>query len=273
MNYNYLALRNIEDDYLNACRKIIALGTTMKNRTDTEAINLFGIRLEHDMPLGLPVFTTKKVFFKGCVYELLWFLKGDTNIKYLTDNNIHIWDAWADKQGELGPIYGKQWISCGKHKINQVQNCIDLIKNDPTSRRILIDAWTVDDLPEMALLPCHILYQFYPNVVTKELSMQVYMRSADMFLGIPFDIAEGGLLLELVAKITGYIPHKLIYILGNAHIYTNHIEQMHEQVNRIVKHCPTIDFPKKKSIFDYVYEDFKLLNYNPAGSLPGKIAI
>lgn len=267
-------LHNIEYDYLNTCKDILNYGYKFDDRTGTGTRNLFGIKMEHDMNCGLPVFTTKKVFFKGCLHELLWFISGSTNIKYLTDNNVHIWDGWIDENGELGPVYGKQWRKCGQKQIDQLQNCIDLIKNNPYSRRILMDLWTVDELEEMSLPPCVMVYQFFPNPITKELSLQVYQRSADIFLGVPFDICESGLLLSLVADITGYKPSKLIYIIGNAHIYNNHIEQVKEQIQRKPKDCPKLIINNHyNNINEYTFNDFQLINYNPDPAIKAPISI
>lgn len=264
---------SIETQYLNLAKQLLLFTKARPNRTGINTFSTFGIRLEHNMADGFPLLTTKKIFFKGCVHELLWFLKGSTNIKYLVDNGVHIWDAWADEKGELGPVYGKQWIDCGPTHINQVEECIKAIKEDPYSRRIIINAYHVPDIKDMALPPCHVLYQFYCKPDTKQLSLQVYMRSADVFLGLPFDIAEGGLLLSLVAEVTGYKPDKLIYILGDAHIYENHREQMLEQVMRTPYKLPKLKLAPETNIFDYTFEDIKLIDYKAHSALKGKVAV
>lgn len=252
---------------------VLTAGIERRNRTGINAISTFGNYWFHDMEQGLPILTTKKINIKACIHELLWFLKGDTNIKYLNDNDIHIWDPWADKNGDLGPIYGKQWTYSGPKHINQVQYVIDEIRNNPLSRRIIIDGWNPSDLEDMALPPCHILYQFYAEPEDKRLSLIVYMRSADIFLGVPFDIAEGGLLLSLIAKITGYKPHFLTYFFGDAHIYTNHVKQLGIQMERECLPLPTLELSYKKCIEDYTFEDFNIINYKHHGALKGDIAV
>lgn len=259
--------------YKNLVSRVLKEGTLRKNRTGVDCISKFGESLRHDMSKGLPILTTKKVFIKGCIHELLWFLRGDTNIKYLQDNGVHIWDAWADENGNLGPVYGAQWIKSGINKINQVQYVIDEIRNNPLSRRILINAWSASDLAVMALPPCHIIYQFYVDVKNKRLNLSVYMRSADLFLGVPFDIAEGGILLSMVAKVTGYTPGELLYTFGDAHIYKNHIDAIRTQLSRPCFTLPTLDIPYKNSIFDYEYVDFKIENYKSHGIIKGEVAV
>ena len=259
------------EEYKYLVGNIIRNGERRPNRTGIDTISCFGKFLQHDMSKGLPILTTKKINIKACIHELLWFLSGDTNIKYLNDNGVHIWDAWADKNGDLGPVYGKQWVDCDG--INQVQQVIDEIKNNPYSRRLIINAWNPRDLDKMALPPCHILYQFYAKPETKQLSLIVYMRSADMFLGVPFDIAEGGLLLSLVAKVTGYIPDKLKYYFGDAHIYINHLDIIRKQILHSCYALPTLELPFKESIFDYTYEDFSIIGYKSHGYMKGEVAI
>lgn len=252
---------------------VLKNGTLRQNRTGIDTISTFGASLRHNMAKGLPILTTKKIYTKGCIHELLWFLKGDTNIKYLVDNNVHIWDAWADGNGDLGPVYGKQWIASGPKQINQVQACVNSIITDPYSRRHIIDAWNPSDLSDMALPPCHILYQFYPRPETRELSLSVYMRSADIFLGVPFDIAEGGLLLCMMAQITGYMPAELIYTFGDAHIYINHLNAIKTQMTRKCYALPRLELNSRDSIFDYEYSDFKITGYKSHGALKGEVAI
>lgn len=260
-------------EYLNLAKAVLAEGKKRTNRTGIDTVSIFGAVLEHDMSKGMPILTTKKVNFKACVHELLWFLKGDTNIKYLTDNGVHIWDAWADKNGDLGPVYGRQWISSGPKKVNQVDYVINEIKNNPYSRRIIIDSWNPSDMQDMALPPCHVLYQFYADPVSKQLSLQVYMRSADIFLGLPFDIAEGALLLSMIAKVTGYTPNKLRYVLGDAHIYVNHLEQIEKQLSRSTFELPKLELPEADSIYDYTFDDIKLIDYKHHSFLKGDVAV
>lgn len=259
--------------YLNLVNRVLHTGITRPNRTGIDTLSIFGESIQHDMSLGMPVLTTKKVNFRACVVELLWFLRGDTNIKYLQDNNVHIWDAWADANGNLGPVYGKQWVESGKNRINQVDYVINEIKHNPYSRRIILDAWSPSDLADMALPPCHVLYQFYADPASNSLDLQVYMRSADLFLGLPFDIAEGALLLSLIAKITGYTPRKVKYTLGDAHIYKSHLTQVGIQLEREPLVLPTLKIAKKESIYDYDINDIELLNYEHHGFLKGEVAV
>lgn len=259
--------------YLSLANSVLINGTKRYNRTGIDTISIFGAELVHDMSQGMPVLTTKKINFRACVHELLWFLKGDTNIKYLTDNNVHIWDAWADENGDLGPIYGKQWTQFGPNKVNQIDYVINEIKTNPYSRRIVLCGWNPSDMQDMSVPPCHVLYQFYADPVSKELSLQVYMRSADIFLGLPFDIAEGALLLSMIAKVTGYKPRMLRYMLGDAHIYANHLEQVTTQLGRSTFELPTLELPEKSSIYDYTFEDIKLIDYKHHSFLKGDVAV
>ena len=261
------------ENYKALVKRVLEHGSIRQNRTGIHTISVFGESLVHDMQKGMPILTTKKIHIKSCIHELLWFLSGDTNIKYLNDNGVHIWDPWADANGNLGLIYGHQWTNSGPSHVNQVQMAVDLIINDPYSRRIIIDAWNPSDLPNMALPPCHILYQFYPEPITKELSLGVYMRSADVFLGVPFDIAEGGLLLSMMAQITGYTPAKLIYTFGDTHIYTNHLQQVREQLSRTCFELPKLVLNKRDSIFDYKFEDFSIVDYKYHPALKGEVAV
>lgn len=261
------------ESYKALVKRVLERGSIRQNRTGIQTISVFGESLVHDMRKGMPILTTKKIHIKSCIHELLWFLSGGTNIKYLNDNGVHIWDPWADANGNLGPIYGRQWTNSGPSHVNQVQKAVDLIINDPYSRRIIIDAWNPSDLPNMALPPCHVLYQFYPEPITKELSLSVYMRSADVFLGVPFDIAEGGLLLSMMAQITGYTPAKLIYFFGDTHIYTNHLVQIHKQLSRTCFELPKLVLNKRDSIFDYKFEDFGIVAYMYHPTLKGEVAV
>lgn len=259
--------------YLDLVGKVRLFGKKRSNRTGVDALSFFGLTFKHDMQEGLPFVTVKKLNYRACIYELLWFLKGNTNIKYLVDNGVHIWDAWADKEGNLGPVYGKQWRDSGLKHIDQVQQVIDTIKKDPYSRRLIIDAWSPSELDDMALPPCHILYQFYVEPSEGTLNLSVYMRSADLFLGVPFDIAEGSLLLSLVAKVTGYVPSKLIYTFGDAHIYVNHISAVDTMLRNSPYALPTLNLPFKDSIFDYTFEDFEILNYKSHPFIKADVAI
>lgn len=261
------------ESYKRLVERILKNGKLRHNRTGIDTISVFGESLEHDMRNGLPLLTTKKVNYKACIHELIWFLKGDTNIKYLNDNGVHIWDAWADENGDLGPVYGKQWVNSGPKHINQVHEVINLINNDPYSRRILINAWNPSDLSDMALPPCHVLYQFYADPESKNLSLCVYMRSADIFLGVPFDIAEGGILLTLISKLTGYTPYKLKYFFGDTHIYVNHMDVIKQQLERNCFELPKLLLPKHNAVEDYKFTDFKIVNYMSHGALKGKVAV
>ena len=224
---------------------------------------------------GFPLLTTKKVFLKGIIYELLWFLKGDTNIKFLTDNNVHIWDEWADENGDLGYVYGKQWRSweaTDGRVIDQISQVVDLIKNHPDSRRILVTAWNPAEIDKMALPPCHCLFQFY--VADGKLSCQLYQRSADTFLGVPFNIASYALLTMMLAQVCGLEPGEFIHTTGDTHIYLNHLEQVNEQLSREPRPLPKMIInPDVKSIFDFKYEDFKLEGYDPYPAIKAPVAV
>ena len=224
---------------------------------------------------GFPLLTTKKVFLKGIIYELLWFLKGDTNIKFLTDHNVHIWDEWADENGDLGYVYGKQWRSwetTDGRVIDQISQVVDLIKNHPDSRRILVTAWNPAEIDKMALPPCHCLFQFY--VADGKLSCQLYQRSADTFLGVPFNIASYALLTMMLAQVCGLEPGEFIHTTGDTHIYLNHLEQVNEQLSREPRPLPKMIInPDVKSIFDFKYEDFKLEGYDPYPAIKAPVAV
>ena len=259
--------------YKQLVKKVLGSGELRPNRTGIDTVSLFGETLVHNMQEGLPLLTTKAVNYKACIHELIWFLKGGTNIKYLNDNGVHIWDPWADENGDLGPVYGKQWTDSGFKHVNQVHEVIKLIQEDPYSRRILIDSWSPSELSEMALPPCHVLYQFYAEPKTKNLSLNVYMRSADLFLGVPFDIAEGGMLLTLISKLTGYTPYMLKYFFGDVHIYTNHLGAIKQQISRNCFKLPTLLLPTLSSIEDYKFEDFNIVNYKCHARLKGAVAV
>lgn len=245
------------------------------DRTGTGTKSVFGYQMRFDLSDGFPLLTTKKLHLKSIIYELLWFLKGDTNVKYLQDNGVRIWNEWADADGNLGPIYGKQWRAWRDYNggtIDQLSEAVETIRTNPDSRRIIVSAWNVADLPEMRLPPCHAFYQFY--VADGRLSLQLYQRSADIFLGVPFNIASYALLLMMVAQVTGLKAGDFVHTLGDAHIYTNHFEQVREQLSREPRQLPTMRInPEVKSLFDFKYEDFTLENYNPHPHIKGVVAV
>ncbi len=250
-------------------------GTDKGDRTGTGTRSVFGGQLRFDLNEGFPLITTKKVHLKSLIYELLWFLKGDTNIKYLTDNNIRIWNEWADDNGDLGPVYGKQWRSwesANGQTIDQIAQILELIKTNPNSRRIIVNAWNVGELSEMALSPCHCMFQFY--VADGKLSCQLYQRSADLFLGVPFNIGSYALLTMMVAQVTGLELGEYVHTFGDAHIYTNHFEQVELQLSRDVRPYPTMKLNKEVTdLFAFTYDDFELSNYNPHPLIKGKVAV
>lgn len=250
-------------------------GVMKSDRTGTGTKSVFGYQMRFDLSDGFPLLTTKKLHLKSIIYELLWFLKGDTNVKYLQDNGVRIWNEWADADGNLGPIYGKQWRAWRDYDggtIDQLSEAVETIRTNPDSRRIIVSAWNVADLPEMHLPPCHAFYQFY--VADGRLSLQLYQRSADIFLGVPFNIASYALLLMMVAQVTGLKAGDFVHTLGDAHIYTNHFEQVREQLSREPRQLPTMRInPEVKSLFDFKYEDFTLENYNPHPHIKGVVAV
>lgn len=261
--------------YLDLLRHTLEKGQPKQDRTGTGTISTFGYQSRFDLQEGFPLLTTKKLHIRSIIYELLWFLKGDTNIKYLNDNKVSIWDEWADQNGNLGNIYGYQWRSWpagnGK-KVDQVSELIHSLKNNPDSRRHIINAWNVGDLDKMALPPCHILFQFY--VVNNTLSCQLYQRSADIFLGVPFNIASYALLTHMVAQVTGLEAGEFIHTLGDAHIYNNHVEQVKLQLSREPRPLPQLKInPAVKDIFSFQYEDFEIVNYDPHPHIKGKVAV
>ena len=261
--------------YLDLLRQVKNNGTQKTDRTGTGTISVFGHQMRFDLSEGFPCITTKKVHLRSIIYELLWFLQGDTNIKYLKENGVKIWDEWADENGNLGHVYGYQWRSwpCADGKsIDQITNLIDSLKTKPDSRRHIVSAWNVADIDTMALPPCHTLFQFY--VADNKLSCQLYQRSADLFLGVPFNIASYALLTLMVAQVTGYEPGEFIHTFGDAHIYLNHLEQVDLQLRRELRPLPTMKInPNIKDIFSFKYEDFELLNYNPHPHIKGIVAV
>ncbi len=261
--------------YLDLLQHVLDHGILKEDRTGTGTHSVFGYQMRFDLQDGFPLLTTKKLHLKSIIHELLWFLKGDTNVKYLQENGVRIWNEWADENGDLGHIYGYQWRSWpdynGGH-IDQIKEAIDTIQNNPDSRRIIVSAWNVADLPQMNLPPCHAFFQFY--VANGKLSLQLYQRSADIFLGVPFNIASYALLLMMVAQVTGLEAGDFVHTLGDAHIYNNHIEQMREQLSREPRGLPKMKLnPNVKSIFDFKYEDFELTDYNPHPHIAGKVAV
>lgn len=261
--------------YLELLNHILTTGIRKEDRTGTGTMSTFGYQMRFNLENGFPLLTTKKLHLKSIIYELLWFLKGDTNIQYLNDHNVTIWNEWADEKGDLGPIYGHQWRSWGDRNgktHDQILEVVNSIKNNPDSRRHLVCAWNVGELEEMALPPCHILFQFW--VGNGKLSSQLYQRSCDTFLGVPFNIASYALLLMMMAQVTGLKPGEFIHTLGDAHLYLNHIEQAKLQLTREPRPLPTIKINSTvKSIFDFQYEDFTLENYNPHPHIKGDIAV
>ena len=261
--------------YLYLLQHVLDHGVLKEDRTGTGTHSVFGYQMRFDLQNGFPLLTTKKLHLKSIIHELLWFLKGDTNVKYLQANGVRIWNEWADENGDLGHIYGYQWRSWpdydGGH-IDQIKEAIDTIQNNPDSRRIIVSAWNVADLPQMNLPPCHAFFQFY--VANGKLSLQLYQRSADIFLGVPFNIASYALLLMMVAQVTGLEAGDFVHTLGDAHIYNNHIGQVREQLSREPRALPTMKLnPNVKSIFDFKYEDFELTDYNPHPHIAGKVAV
>jgi len=254
---------------------ILTEGSFKTDRTGVGTYSIFGTQLRFNLSEGFPLLTTKKVHLRSIIYELLWFLQGDTNITYLKDHGVSIWDEWADEQGNLGPIYGKQWRSWSNgngNSIDQISDLITQIQQNPDSRRLIVCAWNVSDVPKMALPPCHILFQFYVN--NGEISCQLYQRSADVFLGVPFNIASYSLLLMMIAQVCHLKPKTFIHTFGDAHIYANHLEQVKLQLSRTPKPLPTMQLnPNVKSLFHFKYEDFQLENYNPYPAIKADVAI
>lgn len=261
--------------YLQLLEHVLANGNTKADRTGTGTQSVFGYQMRFDLNEGFPLLTTKKLHLRSIIYELLWFLKGDTNIKYLHDHKVTIWDEWADANGDLGPIYGKQWRSWATADggaIDQITELINQIKTNPDSRRLLVCAWNVGEIDKMALPPCHILFQFY--VANGKLSCQLYQRSADIFLGVPFNIASYALFTMMIAQACGLQYGEFIHTLGDAHIYSNHIEQVKLQLTREPRKLPIMKLnPEKKDIFSFDYDDFQLEGYDPHPHIKGEVAV
>jgi len=261
--------------YLDLVKHILENGSPKSDRTGTGTLSCFGYQMRMNLQDGFPMLTTKKLHLKSIVHELLWFLKGDTNVKYLQNNGVRIWNDWADERGDLGPVYGKQWRSWGKQDgttVDQIQNAVDLIKKNPDSRRIIVNAWNVGELSEMALTPCHCLFQFY--VVDGKLSCLLYQRSADVFLGVPFNIASYALLTMMMAQACGLEAGEFIHSFGDVHLYNNHIEQAKLQLERRPKALPTLEINKEvKDIFEFTFEDFALKDYVPDPHIKAAVSV
>ncbi len=263
--------------YLDLLRYTLENGVKKDDRTGVGTLSIFGYQMRFDLSKGFPLLTTKKLHTKSIIYELLWFIRGETNIKWLNDHGVHIWDPWADENGELGRIYGYQWRGwTGENgqRIDQLKQAIETIRNNPTSRRIIVSAWNVGDMDKMALPPCHILYQFYVDPVNKKLSLQLYQRSADLFIGVPFNIASYSLLLMMVAQVTGYKPGEFVHTLGDAHIYLNHIDQVKLQLSRTPRPLPRVHLnPEVKCLFDFKYEDITIEGYDAWPHIKAEVAV
>ena len=261
--------------YLDLCRRILSEGSRKEDRTGTGTLSVFGHQMRFNLEDGFPLLTTKKLHLKSIIYELLWFLQGNTNAHYLQEHGVRIWNEWADEDGNLGHIYGYQWRSWPDYQggsIDQIQRAVDDIKNNPASRRIIVNAWNVGDLGNMNLPPCHMFFQFY--VANGRLSLQMYQRSCDTFLGVPFNIASYALLLQMMAQVTGLRAGDFVHTLGDAHIYLNHLEQVKLQLTREARPLPTMKInPDVKNIFDFKYEDFELENYNPWPHISGQVSV
>lgn len=261
--------------YLDLLNHVLQNGVSKEDRTQTGTISTFGYQMRFNLADGFPLVTTKKVHLKSIIHELLWFIQGDTNIHYLQENGVRIWNEWADEEGNLGPVYGKQWRrweSGNGQVIDQLADVVEQIKTNPNSRRLIVNAWNVGELDEMALPPCHLLFQFY--VSEGKLSCMLYQRSADIFLGVPFNIASYALLTMMIAQVTGLEPGEFVHTLGDAHIYQNHLEQVQTQLSREVRSLPRMKLnPNVKSLFDFKYEDFELEGYDPHPVLKGKVSV
>lgn len=265
----------IMKQYLDLLNRVLTKGVEKEDRTGTGTISVFGHQMRFHLADGFPCLTTKKLHLKSIIYELLWFLQGDTNVKYLQEHGVRIWNEWADENGDLGPVYGKQWRAWRDYDggtIDQIQEVIDTIKHNPDSRRMMVSAWNVADVPQMKLPPCHCLFQFY--VANGKLSLQLYQRSADIFLGVPFNIASYALLLMMMAQVCGLEAGDFVHTMGDAHIYKNHLEQVKLQLSRTPRPLPTMKInPEVKNLFDFKYEDFELTDYNPYPHISAEVAV
>lgn len=261
--------------YLKLLDRILTEGATKTDRTGTGTMSVFGNQMRFDMADGFPLLTTKKLHLKSIIYELLWFLRGDTNVHYLQEHGVRIWNEWADENGELGPVYGHQWRSWPDYNggtIDQIHNVVDMIKNHPDSRRMMVTAWNPAEVEQMALPPCHCLFQFY--VAEGRLSLQLYQRSADTFLGVPFNIASYALLLQMMAQVTGLQPGEFIHTTGDTHLYLNHLDQARLQLTRTPRPLPTMKInPDVKNLFDFHYEDFQLEGYDPWPHIAATVSV
>lgn len=271
----YLGTIDFMNQYENLLRHVLETGITKSDRTGTGTISVFGAQMRFDLSKGFPLITTKKIHFKSVAHELLWFLKGETNLKYLKDNGVTIWDEWADENGELGPVYGYQWRHWKNYngsEIDQINQAITTLKENPNSRRIIVSAWNVGEVEQMALPACHVLYQFY--VANNRLSCMMYQRSADMFLGVPFNIASYALLTHMIAHVCGFEVGEFVHALADTHIYLNHIDQVKLQLSREPRPYPTLTLNSSvKSIFDFTYSDISISNYDPHPSIKAPVAV
>ena len=261
--------------YLDLLDDVLREGTVKEDRTGTGTLSVFGRQLRFDLDQGFPLLTTKQLHLKSIIYELLWFLSGDTNVRYLQEHGVRIWNEWADEHGDLGHVYGYQWRSWPDYdggSIDQIATIVDDIRRTPDSRRLIVSAWNVADLPRMNLPPCHLLFQFY--VADGRLSLQLYQRSADLFLGVPFNIASYALLLQMTAQVTGLRPGDFILTLGDAHIYRNHLDQVRLQLSRSPRPLPRMELnPARSSLFDFRYDDFRLVGYDPHPHIAGQVSV
>lgn len=272
-------MNNADTQYLNLCRHILANGVAKTDRTGTGTLSTFGYQMRFDLNEGFPMLTTKRLHWPSIAHELLWFLSGDTNIEYLRDNGVRIWDEWADGDGELGPVYGEQWRKWSwidswenGHHIDQIADVIEQIRTNPDSRRLLVNAWNVGELSYMALPPCHFAFQFY--VANGKLSCQLYQRSGDVFLGVPFNIASYSLLTHMIAHVTGLEVGEFVHTLGDAHIYSNHIEQVKTQLEREPRSLPSLNIKRSVTgIDDFTFDDFEIIGYDPHPHIAGKVAV
>ncbi|MFC2516309.1 MAG: thymidylate synthase [Prevotella sp.] len=261
--------------YLDLLQRIVNEGTRKEDRTGTGTLSVFGHQMRFNLEEGFPLLTTKKLHLKSIIHELLWFLKGDTNVKYLQENGVRIWNEWADENGELGPVYGHQWRSWPNYNgghVDQIQDIVNALKNNPNSRRMIVSAWNVAEVDQMALPPCHCLFQFY--VANGKLSLQLYQRSADTFLGVPFNIASYALLTMMMAQVSGLKPGDFIHTTGDTHLYLNHLEQAKEQLKRTPRTLPRMVInPNVTSIFDFKYDDFTLEGYDPLPHIKAEVSV